>query len=143
MKNTVIQQITVQKVNVMIEIDAMFPVMVTANLESVKAFYEAVFGFNAVFYDPDFYVHLVSPNSGVQLGFLLPNHASQPDFLHSLMSAEGYVISLEVKDAANAYAQAQNMNLTIAMELKEETWGQVHFMLVDPAGFRIDVVQHL
>lgn len=127
----------------MIEIDAMFPVMVTANLEAVKAFYESVFGFNAVFYDADFYLHLVSPNSGIQLGFLMPEHASQPDFLRPLMSPDGYVISLEVKDASHAYAEAQKMDLTIAMELKEEVWGQVHFMLKDPAGFRIDVVQHL
>lgn len=127
----------------MIEIDAMFPVMVTANLEAVKAFYESVFGFNAVFYDADFYLHLVSPNSGVQLGFLMPEHASQPDFLQPLMSPDGYVISLEVRDAAHAYAEAQKMDLTMAMELKEEVWGQVHFILADPAGFRIDVVQHL
>lgn len=100
----------------MIEIDAMFPVMVTANLEAVKAFYESVFGFNAVFYDADFYLHLVSPNSGVQLGFLMPEHASQPDFLRPLMSPDGYVISLEVKDAAHAYAEAQKMDLTMAMD---------------------------
>jgi len=127
----------------MIEIDAMFPVMVTADLEAVKAFYESVFGFTVVFYDAEFYLHLVSPNSGVQLGFLMPEHASQPDFLRPLMSPDGYVISLEVKDAAHAYSKAQKMDLIMAMELKEEAWGQVHFMLQDPAGFRIDVVQHL
>lgn len=127
----------------MIEIDAMFPVMVTKNLDAVKAFYELVFGFNAVFFDANFYLHLVSPSSGAQLGFLVPEHASQPEFLRQLMSSDGYVISLEVKNAAQAYAEAQEMNLTIAMELKEEVWGQVHFMLEDPAGFRIDVVQHL
>ncbi|MCE0556993.1 VOC family protein [Motilimonas sp. E26] len=127
----------------MIEIEAMFPVMVTTNLEAVKTFYESVFGFNAVFFDADFYLHLVSPSSGVQLGFLRPEHATQPEFLRPLMSPEGYVISLEVKDAAQAYAEAQKMDLTIAMALKEEAWGQVHFMLQDPSGFRIDVVQHL
>jgi uncharacterized glyoxalase superfamily protein PhnB len=35
------------------------------------------------------------------------------------------------------------MNLNITMQLKEESWGQIHFMLQDPAGIRIDVVQHL
>ncbi len=127
----------------MIEIDAMFPVMVTAELDAVKTFYESVFGFNAVFYDADFYLHLVSPNTGAQLGFLVPEHTSQPDFLRPLMSPNGYVISLEVKDAAAAYAEAKRMELTIAMELKEEVWGQIHFMLQDPAGFRVDVVQHV
>ncbi|MGR6872384.1 VOC family protein [Pseudomonas sp. HK3] len=126
----------------MIEIDAMFPVMVTSNLEVVKQFYEDVFGFNAVFYDPSFYLHLVSPSTGIQLGFLLPEHQTQPDFLHAVMSPDGFVISLEVKDAALAYVEAQKMALNFAMNLKEETWGQMHFMLKDPAGFRIDIVQH-
>jgi len=127
----------------MIEIEAMFPVMVTPNLEAVKQFYEAVFGFNAVFYDPEFYLHLVSPSTGAQLGFLLPNHDTQPAFLHHIMAADGYVITLEVKDAAQAYVEAKKLNLSIAMHLKEEVWGQIHFMLQDPAGFRVDVVQHL
>ncbi|RDL44397.1 glyoxalase [Marinomonas piezotolerans] len=127
----------------MIEIDAMFPVMVTTNLEAVKTFYETVFGFNAVFYEADFYLHLISPSSGVQLAFLVPDHASQPDFLRPLMSPDGYVVSLEVKDALHAYTEAKKMELTMAMELKEEVWGQLHFILEDPAGFRIDVVQHL
>jgi len=126
----------------MIELNAMFPVMVTKNLETVKAFYETVFGFNAVFFDSTFYLHLVSPISGVQLGFLMPDHATQPEFLHPLMSPDGYVISFEVEDAAHAFIEAQKMDLVIAMDLKEEAWGQVHFMLQDPAGFRIDVVQH-
>jgi len=127
----------------MIEIEAVFPVMVTAELEAVKQFYESVFHFNAVFYDPQFYLHLVSPSTGAQLGFLIQNHATQPDFLHPIMSTDGYVISLEVKDAAQAYAEAKALNLDIAMQLKEEAWGQIHFMLKDPAGFRIDIVQHL
>ncbi|VAW89526.1 Glyoxalase/Bleomycin resistance protein/dioxygenase domain [hydrothermal vent metagenome] len=127
----------------MIQIEAAFPVMVAPNLDAVKQFYETVFGFNTVFYDVNFYLHLVSPNTGSQLGFLMPNHSSQPEFLHAIMSTNGYVISLEVKDAAMAYEQAKNLKLNIAMEIKEEAWGQVHFMVQDPAGFRVDVVQHL
>lgn len=126
----------------MIEIQAMFPVMVTQHLDAIKQFYEVVFGFNAVFYDPSFYLHLVSPTTGAQLGFLLPNHGTQPEFLQPLMTTDGYVISLEVKNAAQAYAEAKNLTLNIVMEIKEEVWGQTHFMLQDPAGFRIDVVQH-
>lgn len=126
----------------MIDIQAMFPVMVATNLEEVKQFYTSAFGFNAVFYDADFYLHLVS-NTGVQLGFLLPDHPSQPEFLQPLMSPDGYVISLEVADAAKAYAEAQSMELPIVMELKEEAWGQIHFIVEDPAGFKIDIVEHL
>ena len=126
----------------MIDIQAMFPVMVASNLAEIKQFYTSVFGFNAVFYDAEFYLHLVS-NSGVQLGFLLPEHPTQPQFLQPLMSSDGYVISLEVADAAKAFEEAVSMKLSIAMKLKEEDWGQIHFMLEDPAGFKIDIVEHL
>jgi len=126
-----------------IDIQAMFPVMVTTDLEAVKLFYESVFGFNTVFYEEIFYLHLVSPSSGVQLGFLMPDLTTQPEFLHPIMSPDGFVISLEVKSAGIAYTEAQNMSLDFAMELKKEEWGQLHFMVVDPAGFRIDVVEHL
>jgi uncharacterized glyoxalase superfamily protein PhnB len=127
----------------MIEIDAMFPVMVVENLEAMKQFYETVFGFKAVFYDANFYLHIISPNNSIQLGFLLPNLVSQPEFLHPVMSSEGFVISLEVKNAALAYSEAQKMNLTFIMDLKQEECGQVHFMIQDPAGFSVDIVQHL
>jgi len=127
----------------MIEIDAMFPVMVAENLEAVKQFYETVFGFKAVFYDENFYLHIISPNNSIQLGFLLPNLVNQPEFLHSVMSSEGFVISLEVKNVASAYSEAQKMNLNVIMDLKQEEWGQIHFIIQDPAGFSIDIVQHL
>jgi uncharacterized glyoxalase superfamily protein PhnB len=127
----------------MIEIDAMFPVMVAENLETMKQFYETVFGFKAVFYNANFYLHIISPNNSIQLGFLLPNLVSQPEFLHPVMSSEGFVISLEVKNAALAYAEAQKMNLNFIMDLKQEEWGQIHFMIQDPAGFSVDIVQHL
>lgn len=127
----------------MIEIQAMFPVMVAENLEELKKFYEIYFGFTSVFYDPNFYLHLVNQQNGIQLGFLLPSMANQPDFLHPLMVPDGYVISFEVQKAAEAYLQAQELKLDIAMPLKEEVWGQVHFMVSDPAGFKIDIVEHI
>ena len=127
----------------MIEIQAMFPVMVAENLEEIKHFYTTIFGFEAVFFDASFYLHLVSPSTGVQLGFLMPNHPSQPEFLHPLMSNSGHVISFEVANATSAYADAQQLNLSISMPLKEEDWGQIHFMVKDPAGFNLDIVEHI
>ena len=127
----------------MIEFQAMFPVMVADNLAELKQYYEENFGFNAVFFEADFYLHLVSPDSGVQLGFLMPNLKNQPSFLHSKMITEGYAVSLDVADAHKAYQQAQHLKLDIQLPLTEEVWGQRHFILQDPAGFYIDIVEHL
>ncbi len=126
----------------MIEFQAMFPVMVADDLESIKQFYKKYFGFNDVFFDPDFYLHLVSPDNGVQLGFMMPNLESQPAMLHSKMVAKGYVISLEVTDAQKAYEQAKDFSLEVVFPLKEEAWGQRHFIIQDPAGFYLDIVEH-
>ncbi len=126
----------------MLDIQAMFPVMVVSDLSAIKAFYESVFGFSAVFFQADFYLHLVHPNTGIQLGFLVPEHASQPSFLHSVMQPEGYVLSFEVADAKALFEQAQQLELKLAMPLKQEAWGQLHFMIEDPAGIKIDIVEH-
>ncbi len=127
----------------MIEIKAMFPVLVTENLQIIKAFYEAVFGFNSVFYDKDFYLHLLHPTSGVQLGFLISDHPSQPEFLHNLSANTGMVISLEVENAKSAWGKAVEMKLDVAMTYRQENWGQNHFMIHDPGGFVIDVVEQV
>lgn len=127
----------------MIAFQAMFPVMVVDDLAQLKAYYEAHFGFNAVFYDPEFYLHLVAPDNGVQLGFLLPNHPSQPPILHAKMVNEGYVMSFEVADAHQAHQQAKQMQLQIVLPLTDEAWGQRHFILQDPAGLYIDMVEQL
>ncbi len=127
----------------MIPTNALFPVLVVQNLPPLKSYYEAHFGFQAVFYDPSFYLHLMHPEGGYQVGFLMPDHPSQPDFLRKPMSAQGFVLSLEVDDAEAACHEARQSRLDVVLELRDEPWGQRHFIVRDPAGFHIDVVQHL
>ena len=127
----------------MIELTALFPVFVTDKLGELKAFYEAQFGFEAVFFDASFYLHLVHKSTGVQLGFLMPAHASQPEFLHAQAARDGMVISFEVADAKAAFATAKDAGLDIVMQYTEEAWGQCHFMVRDPQGFVIDLVQYV
>ena len=83
----------------------------------------------------------MATESGVQVGFLEPNHPSQPEFLHPPSKGVGSLFSLEVEDASAAYEEALNLGLEIALELKSEDWGQRHFMLRDPHGLIVDIVQ--
>jgi len=69
------------------------------------------------------------------------NLSNQPEFLHPVAKADGMVISFEVDNAATAYDQAKKAGLDIVYELKEETWKQTHFMVRDPAGLVIDIVE--
>ena len=126
----------------MIKISTLFPVFVVQDLPALQTWYQRHFGFETVFFESGFYLHLVNTESGVQLGFLVPDHASQPPFLQGLATPAGMVVSFEVDDARAAYATAQQESLDIAMDYREETWGQRHFILRDPQGLLIDIVQH-
>jgi len=126
----------------MIKPMTLFPVYVTDRLDAQKAFYETHFGFKPVFFDADFYLHLLHPDAGIQLGFLREDHPSQPEFLFHQAGRNGMVISLEVADVRAAVATAESAELDFAMPFKEEPWGQKHFMVRDPAGFVVDIVEH-
>ena len=125
----------------MIKINSAFPLYVTKDVEVQKAFYTKAFGFEAVFFDPQFYLHLVNPANGIEMGFMLAGLESQPGFLQPTAQADGMVISFEVANATAAYAQAKKDGLDIVFELKEEPWKQTHFMVRDPAGLIIDIVE--
>lgn len=126
----------------MIDLISMFPVFVAEDLTEMKQFYESHFGFQSQFFDPEFYVHLLHPETGTQIAFMVPNHPSQPEFLHAIAGKEGLVVSFEVRDAENALREAQQSGLEIVFELKKESFGLSHFMIRDPAGFIIDIVEH-
>lgn len=126
----------------MIELSTMFPVLVTKDLAKLKAYYETNFGFEHQFFDPEFYLHLIHHQSGVQLGFMTPDHPSQPDFLHPVAGKQGMVISFEVPDAKSTYDAIKKAGLNIVFDYKVEEFGLTHFMIKDPAGFVIDVVEH-
>jgi len=125
----------------MIQFKSAFPLYVTQDLEAQKTFYSDKFGFESVFFDAEFYLHLIHPTNGVELGFMLPNLSMQPAFLHSTARSDGMVISFEVANAAVAYEQAKLDELDIVFDLKEEPWKQIHFMARDPAGLIIDIVE--
>ncbi|MGK0189483.1 MAG: putative glyoxalase superfamily protein PhnB [Verrucomicrobiales bacterium] len=63
------------------------------------------------------------------------------EFVSSSYSGGGSLFSLEVDDAAAAYEDAIKLGLEIALELRSEEWAPQHFMLRDPHGLTVDIVQ--
>ena len=116
-----------------------FPVFIVQSLNAAKTFYSNYLGFSAAF-ENEWYLHLVS-ESGVQIGFLLPDQPTQPDIFQQSYAGNGVIFSLEVDDADSAYAEARENSLNIVLELRSEDWGQRHFCIKDPNGVHIDVVQ--
>lgn len=123
----------------MIQPNSSFPVFTVTDLQTANAFYAENLGFHVAF-ENEWYIHLVS-ESGVQLGFLLPDQPSQPEIFQRAYSGSGVIFSLEVDDADAAYAFAQQQALDIVLELRSEDWGQRHFCIRDPNGIYLDIVQ--
>jgi catechol 2,3-dioxygenase-like lactoylglutathione lyase family enzyme len=124
----------------MITPKAFFPVLVTDQLDGCKQFFVSLFGFEPVF-ETDWYVHLVHRN-GAQLGFLIPDHPSQPSVLKSRFAGSGMIYSFEVDNVDHAYAELQKQDTQIVLEPKTEEWGQRHFLIAGPSGIVVDVIEN-
>ena len=125
----------------MITPKAFFPVLVTDQLDGCKQFFVSIFGFEPVF-ETDWYVHLVHRN-GAQLGFLIPDHPSQPSVLRSRFADSGMIYSFEVDSVDNAYAELKKEDTQILLDPKTEEWGQRHFLIAGPSGIVVDVIENV
>ena len=123
----------------MINPNSSFSVLIVNDLDKAKTFYVNNFGFSIAFQN-EWYLHLVS-ESGIQVAFMLPNQPSQPDIFKKQYDGNGFILSLEVDDADQAYSHTKSNSLEIAIDLKSEEWGQRHFAIKDPNGVYVDVVQ--
>ena len=123
----------------MIKSRSSFPVFIVANLDEARSFYSSYFAFKVAFQN-EWYLHLVS-ESGIQVGFMLPNQPTQPEIFHNAYDGNGIILSLEVEDAESAFAEAKEKSLNIVLELRSENWGQYHFCIKDPNGIYLDIVQ--
>ena len=119
---------------------AMYPITITATLNECKEFYVDTFGFSVVF-EADWYIQLLHKPSGVELAFMKPDLDNQPAQLHAEFDGKGIVYSFEVDDAKSEYERVQKTSAEIYHPLTTEEWGQTHFMVTDPAGVTVDIVE--
>ena len=74
---------------------------------------------------------------------MVPNADNQPKALHPGFTGQGIVLSVEVEDAASEWERLKDKGLKVIVDLRDEEWGQRHFILEDPAGVYVDVVQQM
>lgn len=125
-----------------IDITVQYPVIITPKIEECRDFYIGHFGFDVVF-EADWYIQLKHAN-GIELGFMRPDLSNQPAFLHDAYNGKGIIVTYDVEDAKEEYEKAQKIEgITIVYHYTEEEWGQKHFILKDPAGVFVDIVEQL
>ncbi len=117
------------------------PLTITPYIQETAKFYTTLFGFEEVF-SADWYIQLAH-SSGMEIALMLPDQSNQPDFLHDSYSGKGIVYTFEVENATELYETLKGKDVPFVYELRDEEWGQRHFMLKDPAGVVVDVVEYL
>jgi catechol 2,3-dioxygenase-like lactoylglutathione lyase family enzyme len=115
-----------------------YPVIMTDRVAETAAFYTQYFRFQPQF-ESDWYVHLQSiEDAAVNLAVLQGDHATIPEAGRGRIS--GLLLNFEVDNVDAEYERAQSNRLPILLELRDEPFGQRHFITQDPSGVLIDVI---
>ncbi|TKT80324.1 VOC family protein [Aquamicrobium sp. LC103] len=116
-----------------------YPVIMTDDVAGTAAFYGTHFRFVALF-ESDWYVHLQSSeDESVNLAVLDGNHHTIPAEGRGRVS--GLLLNFEVEDVDGEYDRVKAAGLPILLELRDEAFGQRHFITRDPNGVLIDVIK--
>jgi catechol 2,3-dioxygenase-like lactoylglutathione lyase family enzyme len=116
-----------------------YPVILTADVPGTAAFYTAHLRFKALF-ESDWYVHLQSTeDKRVNLGIVQGDHETVPEPGRGRVS--GVILNFEVKDPDAVYERMKAAGLPILRTLRDEDFGQRHFITADPNGVMIDVIK--
>lgn len=116
-----------------------YPVLMTGDVAGTAAFYVEHFRFEPLF-ESDWYVHLRSTeDKRVNLGIVDGDHETIPE--EGRGRAGGLLINFEVKDVDAVYDRLVAAGLPILRSLRDEEFGQRHFITRDPNGVLIDVIK--
>lgn len=114
------------------KITSYYPVIMTNDVAATAAFYIDHFRFKAL-YDSGWYVHLQSiADESVNLAVLDGAHATIP--ASGRGQIRGLILNFEVEDPDSEYQRARDAGLPILLELRDEDFGQRHFITADPAA---------
>ncbi|WP_439590035.1 VOC family protein [Hydrogenophaga sp.] len=117
-----------------------YPVLMTHRVADTARFYEDHFRFMRQF-DSDWYIHLQSAEDpSVNLAVLDRNHPTIPAPARG-QQVSGMLLNFEVADVDAEYERAVAQGLTVLLAIRDEDFGQRHFIVQDPNGVMIDVIQ--
>jgi catechol 2,3-dioxygenase-like lactoylglutathione lyase family enzyme len=120
------------------KVSSYYPVLMTGNVAATAQFYRTHFGFVALF-TSDWYVHLqLAGDARVNLALVDGRHDTIPDAARG--TATGLLLNFEVEDVDAVHARLRAAGLPILRSLRDEAFGQRHFITADPNGVLIDII---
>jgi len=125
------------------KVTSYYPVIMTNDVAGTASFYQAHFGFAPLF-TSDWYVHLqLAERAGqpsVNLAVLDGRHETIPAPARGRV-AGGLLLNFEVDDPDAVHDRLAAAGLPILLPLRDEDFGQRHFITSDPNGVLIDIVK--
>ena len=116
----------------------LYPVIQTADVAGTAQFYIENLRFRPAF-DSDWYVHLQSSEDpSVNIAVLQGDHETIP--APGRGRTASLIINFEVEDVDREYEEATTRGLPILLPLRDEPFGQRHFIMADPNGVLIDII---
>lgn len=116
-----------------------YPVIMTDDVAATTAFYQNHFRFEPTF-SSDWYVHLQSSeDEKVNIAILNGSHETVPEAARGRIA--GLILNFEVEDVDREFDKASATGLPILLPLRDEPFGQRHFITQDPNGVLIDVIK--
>jgi catechol 2,3-dioxygenase-like lactoylglutathione lyase family enzyme len=119
-------------------ITSFYPVLMVGDVRATADFWIQHFGFRPLF-EADWYVHLRSATDpSANLAVLQGDHGTIPPAGRG--RAAGLLINFEVEDVDAVHARLAGAGLPILLPLRDEDFGQRHFITQDPNGVLIDII---
>ena len=121
-------------------IHSIYPVLMTEKLNESSLFYKTYFAFTETF-SSDWYISLKHPD-GNELALIDAQHETIPELYRTITS--GMILNIEVDNVTKMYENiSKQSDNIIILPLRDENYGQRHFMLQDPNGVIIDIIQEI
>ena len=114
--------------------------IITEKLAQTKTFYIEVLDAQVLFESEWFVLLQVADN---QLGIMLPNLENQAPMFKSPLQGPGMWLAVDVEDVDEHYYRLKAQGIEIALDIRDEPWGDRHFAVMDPNGIGVDFVKHI
>jgi catechol 2,3-dioxygenase-like lactoylglutathione lyase family enzyme len=115
-----------------------FPCLCVDDLTRSIVFYRALLDL-VVSVDVGWYAEASGGDDRGVIAFVARGDASVPAGFDTQRG--GVLVSVIIADAGAARARAEKLHIDVVQELRDEEFGQRHFMVVDPDGFLVDVIE--
>lgn len=116
-------------------INSFYPVIMCKSVKTCADFFINRFNFKEIF-ESDWYVSLKS-DSGFELAIIDSEHETIPEKYREI--CKGIILNIEVDDVDKIYSEIKKAD--IIQEIRDEDFGQRHFILKGPEKIIVDVIK--